>query len=138
MNTQLLCTFCPEADLEKTIQEIVNTYDISRKILYVLTNTEIENSLCCTYNINIDSKFALGGVPESTISLHRKKMTNTLYTINALNMLIEQLNGGKRDVNFKVPWEEYNNTILVSAYGKLRKIKTKLVKIVDTSKYENK
>ena len=40
--------------------------------------------------------------PEATISLHRKKATNTLYTINALNMLVAELNGGKLDQNAEI------------------------------------
>jgi hypothetical protein len=51
-------------------------------------------------------------------------------------MLVEQLNNGKKDSDFRIPWENYNNTILVGAYGKLKKIKTKLIRIVNISEYE--
>lgn len=129
LNTQLLCTFCTVDTLTDTLQKIVNTYDIAFDTIYILENIDDVNSLCCTYNINVDSTIR-GNIPEGTISLHRKKTTNTLYTINALNLLIAELNGGHVDKNFKIDWSEYRNTILVTAYNKLRKITTKLNNII--------
>jgi len=125
MNTQLLCTFCNEDQLEVVLHKIIDTYDIAFDSIYILENAEVLSALCCTYNVNTESP-VYGDVPESTISLHRKKSTNTLYTINALNLLVAELNGGKADKSFPIPWENYKNTILVTAYGKLKKISTKL------------
>jgi len=129
MNTQLLCTFCTPETLDTTLKKIVDTYDVAFETIYVLENLENPNSLCCTYNVNLGSELR-GEIPEATISLHRKKATNTLYTINALNLLIAELNGGVVDRNFVVTWDDYRNTILVTAYNKLKKITTKLNKIV--------
>lgn len=129
MNTQLLCTFCRTEDLETTIEHIKASYEIAFNSIYVLENTDSQGSLCCTYNVT-STKLDLGKIPPSTISLHRKKSTNTLYTINALNLLVSDLNNGIPDPSFKVPWDNYRNTILVTAYGKLKTIPTKLVKIV--------
>lgn len=132
MNTQLLCTFCTNESLDTTLKKIVDTYDIAFDTIYVLENVENPNSLCCTYNVDMDAPIR-GEIPEATISLHRKKATNTLYTINALNLLIAELNGGHADKGFKVPWDDFRNTILVTAYNKLKKITTKLNKIVKVS-----
>lgn len=129
LNTQLLCTFCSDTEIDDTLRKIVSTYEIAFDTIYILENTEQIGSLCCTYNINMDVDI-VGNVPEATISLHRKKATNTLYTINALNLLISELNGGIVDKSFRVPWDDYRNTILVTAYNKLKKINTKLNKIV--------
>lgn len=129
MNTQLLCTFCTSDDLQSTLKKIVDTYTIAFDTIYVLENMESENSLCCTYNIMLDSPIK-GDIPEATISLHRKKATNTLYTINALNLLIAELNDGHIDKNYKVNWNDYQNTILVTAYNRLKKITTKLQNII--------
>lgn len=129
LNTQLLCTFCSITELDDALRKIVSTYQIAFDTIYILENTEQEGALCCTYNINADVDI-IGNVPEATISLHRKKSSNCLYTINALNLLIAELNGGIVDKNFKIPWEDYRNTILVTAYNKLKKINTKLKKIV--------
>jgi hypothetical protein len=128
MPTQLLCTFCSEDELEKVVRHIFSSYQIAFNSVYVLENTDVERSLCLTYNVVTEATNS--GIPYATISLHRKKSTNTLYTINALNLLIEELNDGQRNKDFRVPWEDYQNTILVTAYGKLKKINTKLRVIV--------
>lgn len=132
LNTQLLCTFCVEADLDDTLRKIVSTYEIAFGTIYILENTEQLGSLCCTYNINVDVDI-VGNVPEATISLHRKKLSNCLYTINSLNLLILELNNGVLDKGYRIPWERYQNTILVTAYGKLKIIHTKLNKIIKAS-----
>lgn len=128
-NTQLLCTFCTTETLDLTLKRIVTAYDITFDTIYVLDNVDMPNAICCTYNVNLDADIK-GDIPDATISLHRKKATNTLYTINALNLLIAELNGGHVDKGFKVPWDDYRNTILVTAYNKFKKITTKLNKIV--------
>lgn len=129
---QLLCTFCSENTLSDTIKKIVNSYEIALGSIYILENVDNPGNFCCTYNISTAVN-DLGTMPESTISLHRKKSTNTLYTINALNMLVAQLNGGTIDASYKVPWENYRNCILVTAYGKLKKIPTRLKKIIQVN-----
>ena len=70
-----------------------------------------------------------------TISLHRKKHSNTLYTINALNQIIVQLNNGVLDKRFPVPWKDYRNCILLYNDDKLVEIKTKIHKIVKVSEW---
>jgi hypothetical protein len=77
--------------------------------------------------MNTSSKNAL----PSTILLHRKKESNTLYTINALNTLIRELNGGVLDTNYRVSWPDFRNTILLTQDGGLRKVHTKIHTIVE-------
>jgi hypothetical protein len=127
--TQLLCTFTTVEELPQTLKRIIDSYAIAFDTIYVLENVDDPNSLCCTYNI-LANTISRSRTPLSTISLHRKKATNTLYTINALNMLVAELNGGVMDKHFMVPWERYKNTILVTAYDKLKKIHTKLNTII--------
>lgn len=131
-STQLLCTFTTVDQLDITLKQIVESYDIVFDTIYILENTESPNSLCCTYNTNFGSE-PKGYIPDATISLHRKKATNTLYTINALNLLVAELNNGFPDAQFQVPWEDYRNSILVTAYNKLKRINTKLFKIIKVS-----
>jgi len=130
--TQLLCTFTTVSLLDATLAQIVTTYDVAFDTIYILENADDPDSLCCTYNIITNSPVR-STIPDATISLHRKKATNTLYTINALNLLVAELNGGRVDARFQVPWEEYRNVILVTAYNKLKRINTKLLKIVRVS-----
>ena len=134
-SNQLLCTFCTVDTLDVTIEKIKNTYEVLFDIIYVLENVEEPNVLCCTYNV-VSGIEGHDNIPDATISLHRKKATNTLYTINALNILIAELNGGVIDKSYKIPWENYRNTILVTAYNKLKKINTKLNTIVKLNEIE--
>ena len=66
----------------------------------------------------------------NTISLHRKKQTNTLYTINALNRLIESLNNGVLDTSYKIIWENYRNCLLTTNELGLKQINTNIHEIV--------
>lgn len=129
MQTQLLCTFTTEAGLAETIKRIQQSYQVAFNAIYVLENTDEAGALCCTYNVLMDAPIR-DPIPPSTISLHRKKQTNTLYTINALNKLVAEQNGGKIDSSFQVNWSELRNTILVTQYGHLKKIHTKIKEIV--------
>ena len=70
----------------------------------------------------------------NTILLHRKKESNTLYTINALNTLIKDLNGGILDKNYMVNWNDYKNSILLTDGPNLRKLDTAIHKIIDFNK----
>lgn len=129
MQTQLLCTFCEMHELDDTLQSIMAQYNIAFDVIYVLQNVDEPTRVCCTYNV-VTSGTSAVITPKTTISLHRKKATNTLYTINALNILVASLNNGKIDKNFKLPWHEYANCILVTVHDELKQIHTKLHKIV--------
>jgi hypothetical protein len=94
----------------------------------VLENVEDTNQLILTYNID-SSVPPRGEIPDSTISVHRKKHTNTIYTINAINKLIIS-KIGYLDTSYKIDWAELKNTILVTAYGNVKLVKTKLHKII--------
>jgi uncharacterized protein with HEPN domain len=93
------------------------------------------NELICTYNVIVDSYNSIdyNEVPK-TISLHRKKHSNTLYTINALNETIKNLNNGVLNKDFIVPWENFSNMILVTNSEGLNKISTRIYKIIETKK----
>ena len=94
MKTQLLCTFTNTENYDETIKTIIGAYEIIFNKIYVFTNKDDENDIMCTYNVD---PINLGNFISNTISLHRKKQTNTLYTINALNEVIKSLNGGILD-----------------------------------------
>lgn len=129
IRTQLLCTFTSEDNLDETIEHITSCYAVAFKSIYILENVDEEGELCCTYNVDSDIE-SRGSLPPSTISLHRKKHTNTLYTINALNKLIAEQNGGEVDKNFQVEWTELRNMILVTQYGHLKRINTKIQEVL--------
>lgn len=128
--TQLLCTFTTVGGLEETIDAIKNTYKLMFDKIYLLENVDDTAQLILTYNVAKTDSLKLTP-PPSTISVHRKKHTNTIYTINAINKLIEQKNGGKLDTSYRIEWSELQNMVLVTAYGKLKTVNTRLLKIVD-------
>jgi len=129
MKTQLLCTFTKRNIFNQTIDIIIRCNEIVFDKIYVFQNENEYNQLICTYNVEYDEDF-VEGVPD-TISLHRKKNTNTLYTINALNDLIRELNGGKLDKSFPIEWENYRNSLLLTNEEGLNKIPTRIYSIVD-------
>jgi len=132
MKTQLLATFTTKTDLDKTIENIKGAYTIAFSKIYVLQNENNINELICTYNVDLEAGADYNDV-KGTISLHRKKHSNTLYTINALNEVIANLNNGAVDSKFIVPWENFKNTLMVTNSDGLNKIPTRIYKIIKTN-----
>ena len=130
MKTQLLCTFTTQFNLEQSIRDITKNFKIVFDKIYVLQNEEKPKELICTYNVNQDDDIDFNLV-KNTISLHRKKITNTLYTINALNELIKLINNGVLDTTYQVEWDMYKNMILISNKEGLSRIPTRILKIID-------
>ena len=129
MKTQLLATFTTKTDLDTTIEKIKGAYTIAFGKIYVLQNEGNVNELICTYNVDLEAGADYNDV-KGTISLHRKKHSNTLYTINALNEVIADLNNGLVDSKFIVPWENFKNTLMVTNSDGLNKIPTRIYKII--------
>ena len=129
MKTQLLATFTTKTDIDKTIENIKGAYTIAFSKIYVLQNENNINELICTYNVDLEAGADYNDV-KGTISLHRKKHSNTLYTINALNEVIANLNNGLVDSKFIVPWENFKNTLMVTNSDGLNKIPTRIYKII--------
>jgi len=129
MKTQLLATFTTKDNLDETTSKIENAYSIVFNKIYVLQNEDNVNELICTYNVDTQNGVDYNKV-KGTISLHRKKHSNTLYTINALNEVVADLNNGVVDSKFIVPWENYRNTLLITNTEGLNKISTRIYKII--------
>jgi hypothetical protein len=127
MANKLFCTFSNHEDLESILSNIQTQYNILFNKIFVLY-IESTNEYVCTYNID---SFNIEGILPNTILLHRKKESNTLYTINSLNRLIETLNGGVLDTSFRINWNDYRNSILLTHLGELRTLNTKIYKIVN-------
>jgi hypothetical protein len=128
---KLFCTFTSPADLEETVATINRKYSILFNKIFILESPQ-SDELVCTYNI--DTGNMTSSPMNNTILLHRKKESNTLYTINALNTLIKSLNGGVLDTRFIVNWQDYKNSILLTNGPDLRKLDTAIHKIVDFSR----
>jgi len=127
LNNRLFATFTTLDELDGLLENITSQYDILyRKIfvLYIKSNDEY----VCTYNVEQGN---VSSIPQNTILVHRKKESNTLYTINALNELIKKLNGGVVDTKFPINWQHYRNTVLLTQHNELKQLKTKIYKILE-------
>tara|TARA_Y100001934_G_scaffold137562_1_gene166012 strand:+ start:1450 stop:1896 length:447 start_codon:yes stop_codon:yes gene_type:complete len=129
MKTKLLCTFTDINSYADELASVNSYYDIVFGKIFVLQDVDNLDNLLLTYNINQDT-FNSINFYKNTISVHRKKDSNTLYTINSLNALIKNLNGGILDTNFKIDWDLYKNKILLVDDDSYREVSTKLFKII--------
>lgn len=127
LKNKLFCTFSAKDKLEDTLSTIKSEYEIMYGKIFVL-ESEHSDEYLCTYNIELDGNSTK--VLPNTILLHRKKESNTLYTINSLNLLIKSLNEGVLDTTFRIDWLNYKNTILLTQGDDLKKLSTKIYKIV--------
>jgi hypothetical protein len=127
LNNKLFCTFTSGEELETLIENITNSYTIMYNKMFVLF-VKSTNEYVITYNVDQGN---INVIPENTILVHRKKETNSLYTINALNELIKRLNGGVVDISYKVNWQHYRNCILLTQHNELKQLNTKVHSIVE-------
>ncbi len=134
MKTQLLCTFTKRNRLYDTVDLIIACNEIVFNKVYVFQNENDFHQLMCTYNVEFEEDFVEN--VQDTISLHRKKQSNSLYTINALNEIIRSLNSGVLDKSFPVPWENYRNTLLLTNETGLNKIPTRIYTIIDVKTWD--
>ena len=127
MNNRLFCTFTPLNKLDSLIDGLSHKYDIMYNKMFVL-HVKSNNEYVVTYNVDQGN---VNDIPENTILVHRKKESNTLYTINALNELIKKLNGGAVDTKFPVEWQHYRNCILLTQHNEIKQLNTKIYKIIE-------
>ena len=129
MNNRLYCTFTTSSEVEEIIDKIQKSYVILFDKIFVLESLDKEKTML-TYNVDMNNSSGESMV-ENTILVHRKKQTNTLYTINALNELIKSLNNGVLDKKFPIEWNNYKNCILLIQAEGFNKIDTKVKNIIN-------
>ena len=127
LNNKLFCTFTDLNGLDELIEDIKSKYTIIYNKLFVLEIVG-KDEYVVTYNVE---QANVHTIPDNTILLHRKKESNTLYTINALNELIKKLNGGVVDTSYQVDWQHYRNCILLTQHNDLNQLNTKIHKIIE-------
>ena len=127
VQNKLLCTFVPYNAIDDFIKEITSQYTVLYNKIFVL-HVKSNDEYVCTFNVNQPN---INELPQNTILVHRKKESNTLYTINALNELIKTLNNGIVDTKYRIDWQHYKNTILLTQQQELKLLRTKIYKIVE-------
>jgi len=110
MRPQLLCTFTYLDKLPISLGEIYKAYGVDDVTNIKCYNyVQSPNSVICVYNVSIRERRL-----QNTVSINRKKETNTFYSINALNSLICVLNNGVLDKTFIIDWNNYRDTLVLS------------------------
>lgn len=127
LNNKLFCTFTDKNGMDSLISELQEKYSIIYNKMFVLEIVGKEEYVI-TYNVEQGN---VNDIPANTILVHRKKDSNTLYTINALNELIKKLNGGVVDTKFPIEWQHYRNCILLTNNNELNQLNTKIHKIIE-------
>lgn len=111
MGSQLLCTFTTLQELPICLGKIHKTYQVENVLnMKCYQYTEALDSIVCVYNTTNTNV----GRMSDTITINRKKESDTLYSINALNTLICELNNGVLDKGYRINWEQYRNKLMLS------------------------
>ena len=125
---QLLCTFSSVQSFKQTIEDIRKFYTVYNNRFFIFTNVNAPKEVFVTYNILSEGK-EFPKFP-NTISIHRKKQTNTLYTLNAMNQIIKDENEGVFDKSFSVNWPLYSNSLIITGVPSIRILPIKILEII--------
>lgn len=125
---QLLCTFSNSKDFRTLADEIRKFYEVYSNRIFAFINAQNIKEVYLTYNV-LNMKKDAQKFP-NTILIHRKKQTNTLYTLNAMNRLIEEENG-KADKTYMVNWKLYENSLIITGDVSIRIIPLKISTILE-------
>jgi hypothetical protein len=103
-----------EEEVHKEVEFIVNNIEITNSLIFLLQDKDDPEKKIITYNA-----ITQPGSPFNprlfTMRMHRKKQTNTLYTINALNKAVAAQHDGKTGKDLKLDWSQYENSVLLTA-----------------------
>ena len=127
----LLASFLTDHDenaIMREVEYIVNNMTLTNNFIFLLSHRDESNKKILTYNAVVEK-----GKPFHptlyTMRVHRKKLTNTLYTINALNYAVALQHDGKTGRDLKLDWEQYQNCLLLTSGKKLQVHPIEVVKI---------
>jgi hypothetical protein len=115
--TILLASFIFPERLDWFTTYLENKFGIPKNKVFGYKNLEDESKIIVTFKLIIeqDKRINLKDLFPNAIMIHKKG--NALYTINALNKLIESSLGdtiGNIDYkSFKINWDEYQNKFIL-------------------------
>ena len=127
-NRQLLCTFSSDKDYRKTVDEILDFYEVYSRRVFAFSNVKNPKEIFLTYNV-LNMKRDAPKFP-NTILIHRKKQWNCLYTLNSMNRLIEEEHGSL-DKSYVVNWQFYENSLIITGDVSVRIIPLKIHAVVE-------
>lgn len=130
----LIGTFIRKANVpQRVLKEIVESFNTDK--IFIFSVEDETHKRLVTFNVyeaDLGDRFTeYKRANKNTLRLHRNKNSNTFYTINSLNKVVEG-QAGKKDIQHNVDWADYQNCCLVlDQEGSLKILKTKLAKVID-------
>lgn len=121
--TILLASFIFPERLDWFLDYLENKFSIAREKVFVYKNLDDESKLIVTFKFKLKDgkKVNFKALFPSAILIHKKG--NAIYTINALNKLIEsQCEGNVGNIDYKtvmIDWDNYQNKLILSNNGEL-------------------
>jgi hypothetical protein len=127
----LLASFLTTNDsdvIATEVQEIVDNLELTTNYIFLIKNVNDPSKKILTYNA-VPQKGSSFNPRLYTMRVHRKKQTNTLYTINALNAAIAVQHEGKTGKDLKLDWSVYENCLLLTSGKELKVHPVEVMKI---------
>ena len=114
-NFVLIGTFVKRDNILCFIESLKNDFLISSEKVYVYEVEDNSSEYLVTFTTN-DKDYYLSKIEKSNV-FHLKK--GCIFSINALNKLVDSLNTTKEVPNekYQIKWEEYKNTLIISRGG---------------------
>jgi hypothetical protein len=116
--TLLLASFIFPERLEWFLGYLEEKFNIPRNRVFIFENLDDESKLIVTFKLirKNGKKINLKNLFPQTIPIHKKG--TAIYTINALNKLIEKETGlDKGNINYKahkIDWDNYQNRLILT------------------------
>jgi hypothetical protein len=114
--TILLASFLPLKKIEWFIEFLDKNHNITIDKVFIFKNLE-DDKYIITYKVELESEIKINFKKEFPFSTPIHKKGNVIYTINALNKLIEiKYNLPSGNIcykNYKINWSEYQDKIIL-------------------------
>ena len=125
--SKLVVSFLDPSAVEDFVGRLRSDFDLaSSSILFY--EVEDSDNIMAAYNLNLRPSDVF---PPSSLMVHRKSKYACFYTINGLNALVRELNGGHYDSNYWVDWSQYRDTFITYRKGVFRIQKISFYKRLD-------
>jgi hypothetical protein len=113
----LIASFVKPTNLQSYLEYLSVEHDLPKNKIFIFLNKDT-GELILTFKITLDPGERINIRKEFPNSIPIHKKGNAIYTINALNKLIEHETGlDKGNIDYKshkIDWDEYQNKIILN------------------------